>query len=145
MRVEHDGSLTPLLTGLAFALFYSVLAIPFGRYADRSNRRNLVAWCCLAWSIATALCGLAVGFWTLAAARVAVAIGEREPEFRHVFVNEWSTAWQSRSDAPWAVKRLSIDNGTHAASIGESYRQAMLWLFDADVQAAKQSAETSDH
>ncbi len=77
--------------------------------------------------------------------RVAVAIGEREPEFRHAFVNEWSTAWQSRSDAPWAVKRLSIDNGTHAASIGESYRQAMLWLFDADVQAAKQSAETSDH
>lgn len=65
-----------LLTGLAFALFYSVLAIPFGRLADRSNRRNLVAWCCLAWSIATALCGLAVGFWTLAAARVAVAIGE---------------------------------------------------------------------
>ena len=70
-----DGAMG-LLTGLAFALFYSVLAIPFGRYADRSNRRNLVAWCCLAWSIATALCGLAVGFWTLAAARVAVAIGE---------------------------------------------------------------------
>lgn len=70
-----DGAMG-LLSGLAFALFYSVLAIPFGRYADRSNRRNLVAWCCFAWSIATALCGMAVGFWSLLAARIAVAVGE---------------------------------------------------------------------
>lgn len=65
-----------LLTGLAFALFYSVMAVPFARYADRTNRRNLVGWCCVAWSGATALCGLAMGYWQLAAARVAVAIGE---------------------------------------------------------------------
>lgn len=65
-----------LLTGLAFALFYSVLAVPFGRYADRSNRRNLIAWCCGGWSIATGLCGMALGFWSLAAARVGVAVGE---------------------------------------------------------------------
>lgn len=65
-----------LLTGLAFALFYSVLAVPFGRLADRSNRRNLVAYCCMAWSVATALCGMAVGFWSLVGARVAVAVGE---------------------------------------------------------------------
>lgn len=65
-----------LLTGLAFALFYSILTVPFGRVADRTNRRNLVAWCCGAWSIATGLCGMAVGFWSLTAARVAVAVGE---------------------------------------------------------------------
>lgn len=65
-----------LLTGLAFALFYSILAVPFGRFADRSNRRNLIAWCCGGWSIATALCGMAVGFWSLTAARVGVAVGE---------------------------------------------------------------------
>ena len=33
-----------LLSGLTFALFYSALAIPFGRYADRANRRNFAAW-----------------------------------------------------------------------------------------------------
>lgn len=77
--------------------------------------------------------------------RVAVVIGEREPEFRHAFVNEWTAAWQSRGGAPWTVKRLPIDNGTHAASIGEGYRQAMLWLFDTEVQAAKQAAAPSDH
>mgnify|MGYP006267287789 CR=1 FL=1 len=65
-----------LLSGLAFALFYSALGVPFARYADRANRRNLVAWCCAAWSIMTALCGMAVGFWTLAMARVGVAVGE---------------------------------------------------------------------
>ena len=70
-----DGAMG-LLTGLAFALFYSILAVPFGRFADRTNRRNLIAWCCGGWSIATGLCGMAVGFWTLAAARVGVAVGE---------------------------------------------------------------------
>lgn len=65
-----------VLTGLAFALFYSALAIPFGRHADRANRRNFVAGCCAAWSAMTALCGLATGFWTLALARVGVAVGE---------------------------------------------------------------------
>lgn len=65
-----------LLTGLAFALFYSILAVPFGRFADRTNRRNLIAWCCAGWSVATGLCGMAVGFWSLTAARVGVAVGE---------------------------------------------------------------------
>ena len=70
-----DGAMG-LLTGLAFALFYSILAVPFGRFADRTNRRNLIAWCCGGWSLATGLCGMAVGFWSLTAARVGVAVGE---------------------------------------------------------------------
>lgn len=65
-----------LLSGLTFALFYSGLAIPFGRYADRANRRNFVAWCCAAWSAMTALCSMATGYWSLALARVGVAVGE---------------------------------------------------------------------
>lgn len=65
-----------VLSGLTFALFYSALAIPFGRYADRANRRNFIAYCCAAWSAMTALCGMAAGYWTLALARVGVAVGE---------------------------------------------------------------------
>ncbi|WP_020653291.1 spinster family MFS transporter [Massilia niastensis] len=65
-----------LLTGLAFALVYSVLAVPFGRYADQANRRNFIAWCCAAWSAMTAVCGLAGSYWQLAFARVGVAVGE---------------------------------------------------------------------
>jgi MFS family permease len=65
-----------LLTGLAFSLFYTALAVPMGRLADRSNRRNIVAWCCAAWSVMTGVCGLATSYWQLAAARVGVAVGE---------------------------------------------------------------------
>lgn len=65
-----------VLSGLTFALFYTALSIPFSRHADRANRRNMVAWCCAAWSAMTALCGMAVGYWTLALARVGVAVGE---------------------------------------------------------------------
>lgn len=65
-----------LLTGLTFALFYSVVAVPFGRYADRSNRRNFIALCCAAWSVMTALCGLGTSYLHLALARSGVAVGE---------------------------------------------------------------------
>lgn len=65
-----------LLSGLTFALFYTTLAIPASRYADGANRRNFVAYCCAAWSAMTALCGMVTGYWTLALARVGVAVGE---------------------------------------------------------------------
>ena len=86
------------------------------------------------------------GFFAVAAPharqdlRVAVVIGEREPALRQAFVDEWTDAWRARSDAPWTVKRLPIANGTHAASIGEGYRQAMLWLFDTDANAAREGS-----
>lgn len=65
-----------LLSGLTFALFYSALAVPLSRYADRASRRNMVAWCCAAWSAMTMLCGMAGSYWTLALARIGVAVGE---------------------------------------------------------------------
>ena len=65
-----------MLTGFAFAAFYATLGIPIARFADRSNRRNLVAWALGIWSIMTALSGLAQNFWHLLAARIGVGIGE---------------------------------------------------------------------
>ena len=32
------------LSGIAFALFYATLGIPIAIFADRSNRRNIIAW-----------------------------------------------------------------------------------------------------
>lgn len=60
---------------------------------------------------------------------VAVAIGDRDTDARKRFAREWTEHWQSRQDAPWQVVPMPIEGGTHAASIGEVYRQAMLWLF----------------
>ncbi len=64
-----------LLTGFAFALFYATLGIPIARYADKSNRRNLIALALAIWSAMTALSGLAQNFWQLLAARIGVGVG----------------------------------------------------------------------
>ena len=65
-----------LLTGIAFALFYSTMGIPIAAWADRGNRRNVLALSVGVWSAMTALCGAAVSFVMLFAARVGTAIGE---------------------------------------------------------------------
>jgi MFS family permease len=65
-----------LLAGLAFSLFYSLMGLPLARIADRGNRRKLIMICISLWSVMTALCGFAKGFWTLFLARVGVGVGE---------------------------------------------------------------------
>ena len=65
-----------MLTGFAFAMFYATLGIPIARFADRTNRRNLIAGALAIWSGFTALSGLAQNFWHLLAARIGVGIGE---------------------------------------------------------------------
>ena len=65
-----------IVMGLAFAVFYTLAGLPLGRLADRANRKNLIVAVLSFWSMATAACGLARGFWTLFMARVCVGIGE---------------------------------------------------------------------
>ena len=65
-----------LLTGFAFAAFYATLGIPIARFADSSNRRNLIVASLGVWSLFTALSGLALNFWHLLLARIGVGIGE---------------------------------------------------------------------
>lgn len=65
-----------LLTGFYFALFYATLGMPVAKWADRSNRRNIITLAVTIWSATTALCGFAQNFVQLAAARIGVGIGE---------------------------------------------------------------------
>ena len=65
-----------LLTGFAFAIFYATLGMPMALWADRGNRRNLVAYSIALWSAMTALCGAAANFWHLLLARIGVGVGE---------------------------------------------------------------------
>lgn len=64
------------LTGIAFALFYSVMGIPIARWADRGNRVLIIALTTGLWSVAVALCGFAANFVQLLLIRVVVAVGE---------------------------------------------------------------------
>jgi len=70
-----DGQLG-LISGLYFALFYCLLAIPVGWLADRSNRVRVLSFACALWSAATAACGLSSNYAQLAASRMAVGVGE---------------------------------------------------------------------
>lgn len=67
-----------LMTGLAFALFYTGLGIPIARLADRpaTNRITVIAVCLAVWSAMTALCGMAQNFVQIFLARIGVGIGE---------------------------------------------------------------------
>ena len=70
-----DGQLG-LISGLYFALFYCLLAIPVGWLADRSNRVRVLSFACALWSAATVACGLSSNYAQLAAARMSVGVGE---------------------------------------------------------------------
>jgi len=66
-----------LLQGFAFALLYSVAAIPIGRYVDGTTRRTpLMVVGVLFWSAMTMACGLAKSFSALFLTRIGVGVGE---------------------------------------------------------------------
>lgn len=67
-----------VMTGIAFAAFYTFLGIPIARYADRptTNRVGLISLSLVVWSAMTALCGMAQNFIQLLLARIGVGVGE---------------------------------------------------------------------
>ena len=65
-----------LLSGLTFALFFTLFGFPLGRLSDRIGRKPVIALSCIAWSVMTMLCGLAGSFLFILLARIGVAIGE---------------------------------------------------------------------
>src|SRR5258706_13309350 len=65
-----------MLTGLAFALFYTFLGIPIARLAERRSRPLIVAASMTLWSGFTVLSGTATNFAVMALARLGVGFGE---------------------------------------------------------------------
>ncbi|WPP46481.1 MFS transporter [Pseudomonas sp. AN-1] len=65
-----------LLSGLTFALFFTLFGFPLGRLSDRIGRKPVIVMACIGWSVMTMLCGLAGSFLFLLLARIGVAIGE---------------------------------------------------------------------
>lgn len=65
-----------LLAGFAFAICYSIAALPLGRLSDISTRRNLIAAGIAAWSVMTVSCGISRSFPQLFVSRMGVGIGE---------------------------------------------------------------------
>lgn len=80
LPIKHDLNANDtemgLLTGLWFSLFHGLLSIPLARMADYNDRRRLIGICIALWSAATMACGIAMSYTQIAAARMAVAVGE---------------------------------------------------------------------
>lgn len=65
-----------LLTGLAFAFFYTICGVPIGWLADRVGRVLTISVACVVWSVCSMIGAVSATFAHLAIARVGVAIGE---------------------------------------------------------------------
>jgi len=65
-----------VLTGFAFGIIYVGLGLPLARLADRFNRVWIIGGSMAVWSVFTMVCGRAMSFPTLVAARMGVAVGE---------------------------------------------------------------------
>src|ERR1041384_3123396 len=61
-----------MMTGLAFAIFSTVLGIPIARIAETKNRPYIIGASVAAWSAFTVLCGFTQNFWQLILARIGV-------------------------------------------------------------------------
>jgi predicted MFS family arabinose efflux permease len=77
IREEFELSDTALSQlGIAFGIFYAVIAIPIAWAADRKSRVNIIAAAVALWSLFTAACGMVQNYSQLVVARMGVAVGE---------------------------------------------------------------------
>lgn len=91
-----DGAIG-LLSGVAFAVIYSVLAVPVAAWSDRGRRVSTLALSLTVWSVMSAACGIAANFPMLLLSRVGVAVGEAGGvPTTHALVSEhFSERWRA--------------------------------------------------
>ena len=65
-----------LLSGLAFAIFYSGCGLFIARLADKYHRGRIIAIAVAVWSLFTAMTAAATNFYHLFIARIGVGVGE---------------------------------------------------------------------
>ena len=109
-----------MLSGLAFAFIYTTLGVPIARWADISNRRNIVAASVAIWSVMTALCGAAQSFAQLFLARFGVGVGEAggSPP-SHSIVSDIFPAEQRATAL--SIYSLGVYGGILVGTVGGAY------------------------
>ncbi|MEL6724067.1 MAG: MFS transporter [Pseudomonadota bacterium] len=125
-----------LLSGLAFAVLYTLLGIPFAMLAERKSRTWIIAVAMAAWSAMTVACGMAQNTLQFALARVGVGIGEAgcSPP-SHSLISDYFPP-EKRSSA-LGLFALGIPIGSMLAALGGAYiatrggldwRDAFIWM-----------------
>ncbi|MFC4311923.1 spinster family MFS transporter [Steroidobacter flavus] len=94
-----------LMSGIAFAIFYSLMGIPIARWADKGNRVTIITVTTALWSVAVGLCALAGNFVQLLLIRVGVAVGEAGciPPAHSLIADHFS-----RTERPRALSRYML-------------------------------------
>ncbi|MEX3960097.1 MFS transporter [Trinickia sp. EG282A] len=78
-RIQSEFHLSAVEMGVVMSAFfwsYALLQLPAGMLADRFGQKKVLGFAVLWWSLATAATGIASGFRSLVALRVALGIGE---------------------------------------------------------------------
>ena len=125
-----------LLSGLAFAVLYTLLGIPFAMLAERKSRTWIISIAAAAWSAMTVACGMAQNTLQFALARVGVGIGEAgcSPP-SHSLISDYFPP-EKRSSA-LGLFALGIPIGSMLAALGGAYiataegldwRAAFIWM-----------------
>jgi predicted MFS family arabinose efflux permease len=65
-----------LVQGLAFAIFYSVLALPIARLAEHVSRTRIISGAVAIFGVMVSLCSRANSFWELLICRIGVGVGD---------------------------------------------------------------------
>jgi MFS transporter, Spinster family, sphingosine-1-phosphate transporter len=116
IKADFDLSDTQLglLSGIAFALFYSLLGIPIARWADRGNRVTIISLTTALWCVGLAVCGVAGNFVQLLLIRIGIAVGEAGciPPAHSLIADHFT-----RAERPRAVSRYML-GGPLSALIG---------------------------
>ncbi|MEL7107776.1 MAG: MFS transporter [Pseudomonadota bacterium] len=125
-----------ILSGLAFAVLYTLLGIPFAMLAERKNRTSIIAIAMASWSAMTVACGMAQNTFQFALARIGVGIGEAgcSPP-SHSLISDYFPP-EKRSSA-LGIFALGIPIGSMLAALGGAYiatrggldwRDAFIWM-----------------
>ncbi|MEW7849154.1 MFS transporter [Massilia aurea] len=78
-QIQSEFGLTPMQMGIVMSAFfwsYAALQLPAGYLADRFGQKKTLGLAVVWWSVATAVTGIATGFKSLVALRVALGVGE---------------------------------------------------------------------
>ena len=126
-----------LLTGIGFALFYSVIGIPLAHYSETGSRTWIMTICIGLWSAATALSGMVgpveiggvviSGFVMLLLCRVLVGVGEAgcTPPANSLIADYYPPARRSTALGYYA---MGVTAGTLSANlIGGPLADAFGW------------------
>ncbi len=74
--IPFSDTVYGLIAGPAFAILYTFIGLPVGRWADTGTRRTILAIALFLWSLMTALTAFVQTVTQLVIARIGVAVGE---------------------------------------------------------------------